>query len=107
MPVARRCPVTARRIRRGRHETFLITIKVPGEKLTLTKADVVRIARALADAEDWRRLRVDQFCARCENAPEGRCDEHQADLDLAGRYHDLAADLAAVLPEPPEAGDAP
>jgi hypothetical protein len=106
VPVAWRCPVSARRIRRGRHEPFIITIKAPGAKVTLTKADVVTIAQALADAGGWRRLRVDQWCARCENAPKGRCDEHLADLDLADLYQDLAAELADVLPEPPETGGA-
>jgi hypothetical protein len=98
--------VNARRIRRGRHEPFIITIKAPGAKVPLTKADVVTIAQVLTDAEGWRRWRVDQWCARCENAPKGRCDEHLADLDLAGLYQDLAAELADVLPEPPGAGDA-
>jgi hypothetical protein len=98
--------VNARQIRRGRHEPFIITIKVPGAKVTLTKADIVTIAQALADAEGWRRLCVDQWCARCENAPKGRCDDHLADLDLADAYGDLAAELADVLPEQPGAGDA-
>ena len=96
--------MSARPIRRGRHEPFIITIRVPGAKVTLTKADIETIAQALADAEGWRRRRVDQFCSRCENAPTGRCEEHQADLELAGSYQDLAAELADVLPEPPELG---
>ena len=90
--------------RRGRHEPVIITIRVPGAKVALTKADVVTIMQALTDAEGWRRRRVDQWCGRCENTPQGRCDEHAADLDLASAYGILAAELADVLPEPPGGG---
>lgn len=85
---------------RGRHEPMIIAIRVPGAKVELTKSDVITIMQALSDAEDWRRLRVDQWCRRCEKAPQGRCDEHVADLDLAGAYGNLAVELADVLPEP-------
>jgi hypothetical protein len=91
----------ARRFSRGRHEPMIITIRVSGRKVALSKADVATILQALTDAEGWRRLRVDQYCRRCENAPHGRCDEHAADLELASTYADLAADLADILPEPP------
>ena len=88
--------------RRGRHEPVVITIRAPGAKVALTKSDVATILQALTDAESWRRRRVDQWCRRCENAPQGRCDEHSADLDLATAYGRLAVELAGVLPEPPE-----
>jgi hypothetical protein len=85
---------------RGRHEPMIITIRVPGVKVELSKADVITIMQALSDAEGWRRLRVDQWCRRCERAPEGRCKEHLADMALANAYGVLAAELAYVLPEP-------
>ncbi len=90
--------------RRGRHEPVIITIRAPGAKVALTKADVTTIMQALSDAEGWRRRRVDQWCARCENAPQGRCEEHLADMDLASAYGVLAAELADVMPEPPGGG---
>jgi hypothetical protein len=95
-----------RREHRGRHEPMVITIRVPGAKVALTKSDVATILQALTDAENWGRQRVDQWCRRCENAPQGRCDEHAADLDLATAYDRLAVELAYVLPEPPGGGGA-
>lgn len=86
---------------RGRHEPVIVTIRAPGAKVELTKSDVATILQALTDAESWRRRRVDQWCRGCENAAQGRCDEHAADLDLAAGYGNLAAALAGVLPESP------
>lgn len=93
-----------RREHRGKHEPMIITIRAPGAKVELTKADVITIMQALSDAEGWRRRHVDQWCRRCENDPQGRCDEHAAELDLATAYGVLAAELADVLPEPPGEG---
>lgn len=93
-----------RREHRGRHEPMIITIRAPGAKVELTKADVITIMQALSDAEGWRRGRVDHWCARCENAPQARCEEHLADMDRANAYGVLAAALADVLPEPPGGG---
>ena len=93
--------MAGRPFRRGRHEPMVITIRVPGRKVEFSKSDVATILQALTDAEGWRRRRIDQWCRRCENAPGGRCDEHAADLILAGAYADLAAELAGILPEPP------
>jgi hypothetical protein len=89
---------------RGRHEPLVITIKVPGQKLTLGRAEGGVIMRALVDAEGYRHLRASQWCAKCETAPEGACAEHVHDLDLAEGYRRLAAELADVLPEPPGGG---
>lgn len=95
-----------RREHRGRHEPMIITIRVPGAKVELSKTDAITIMQALSDAEGWRRRRVDQWCRRCENALQGRCEEHLADMDLANAYGVLAAELAAVLPEPLGGGGA-
>lgn len=89
-----------RREHRGRHEPLVITIRIPGLKLTLGRAEGVVIMRALADAEGYRHLRASQWCTRCEAAPEGACAEHAGDLDLAEVYRKLAAQLADVLPDP-------
>lgn len=92
--------------RRGRHKPMIITIKVPGAKVDLGRADLITIGQALSDAEGYRRRRVDQWCARCDNAPGGRCKEHRADMALANAYAVLATELADVLPEPPARGGA-
>jgi hypothetical protein len=86
---------------RGRHEPLTITMRTPGVKVKLTKADAETIMRALADAEGHRRLRADQWCVHCEAAPKGACDDHLNDLDLADSYRDLAATFADLLPGPP------
>ena len=62
------------------------------------------VAQALADAEGWRRLQADQWCAYCEAAPEGACQQHLDDLDLADTCRDLAATLARSLPQPRDEG---
>jgi hypothetical protein len=87
-----------RREHRGKHEPLVITIKIPGEKLTLGRPEGALIMRALADAEGYRHLRADRWCARCEAAPAGACDEHLGDIELASAYGDLSARLADVLP---------
>jgi len=56
--------------------------------------------RALEDAEGYRHLRAGAWCAGCQDAPRGACDDHRGDLALANAYRDLAAELAAVLPAP-------
>lgn len=85
---------------RGRHEPLVITIRVPGQKLTLGRAEGAVIMRALADAEGYRHLRASQRCAKCEAAPAGACHDHLIDVDLAGVYRDLINQLADVLPVP-------
>ncbi len=62
------------------------------------------VAQALADAEKYRRRRVEDWCGDCAATPAGACDDHLDDLDLADAYRDLAAELARVLPEPPREG---
>lgn len=51
------------------------------------------VAQALADAETYRRTRVENWCADCAAAPAGACDDHLDDLDQADAYRDLAAKL--------------
>ncbi|HYB16157.1 MAG TPA: hypothetical protein VEF71_11890 [Streptosporangiaceae bacterium] len=68
--------------------------------VTLTAQQAATAVHALEDADGYRRLRADQWCGNCETAPTGACDDHLNDLDLAGAYRDLAAELASILPEP-------
>ena len=89
-----------RREHRGRHEPLAITVRTPQAKLTLARPHAVLIMRALEDAEGYRRLRADAWCAGCQDVPQGACDDHVNDLTLADAYRDLAAELAAVLPAP-------
>jgi hypothetical protein len=90
----------SRHERRGRHEPLVITIRTPQAKLTLARPHAVLIMQALEDAEGCRRLRADAWCAACQDAPQGACDDHVNDLTLADAYRGLAAELAAVLPTP-------
>jgi hypothetical protein len=88
--------------RRGKHEPLLITIRRPRARVALTRSDGELIMGALADAAGYRELRAGQWCDKCVTAPEGACEDHVHDLDLAGAYRALAVQLAGVLPS---AGD--
>ena len=88
---------------RGRHEPLRITIRIPGQKLTLGKEDGAVIMSALVDAAGYREWRASQWCPMCDAEPEGACKDHLHDAALTGAYRTLSARLAAVLPEPGEA----
>jgi hypothetical protein len=70
--------------------------------VTLTAAQAVVIARALADAEQYRRDRGMAWCADCAASPAAACPGHLDELDRADAYRDTAAGLARILPELPE-----
>jgi len=53
------------------------------------------LARALTDAIDNRS--DDEACEECTAAPDGLCGGHAADLEMAGRYRLLAAELGIGL----------
>lgn len=89
-----------RQDRRGRHEPVVITIRRPRARVALTRDDGELILRAFADAAAYRQLRANQWCENCLTAPQGACDEHLDDLDLASAYGELSARLAAILPAP-------
>jgi hypothetical protein len=63
----------------------------------LTHAQAGLALKALSDAENHRRLRADQRCTDCETAPQGACDDHLDDLDLADEFRRLAGELTDVL----------
>lgn len=62
------------------------------------------VAQALADAEMYRRDRAAAWCGDCQQHPAGACPDHVDDLDAADAYRDVAAQLASLLPQPPEGG---
>ena len=65
--------------------------------VTLTAAQAVVMAKALADAERYRRDFAAAWCADCATAKGGACPAHLAYLAPADAYRDLAAELAHVL----------
>jgi hypothetical protein len=67
--------------------------------VTVTTTQAALIAKALADAETYRRPHAEDWCADCETAPQGACEDHLNDLDQADAYRDLAAELARALQE--------
>lgn len=65
--------------------------------ITLTAAQAVTIARALADAEWYRRDSATAWCPDCATAQGGACSYHISFLAPADAYRDLATDFAHVL----------
>jgi len=65
--------------------------------ITLTAPQVVVIARALADAEHYRRDSAAAWCIGCAASPDGCCPAHVAYLAWAHAYRDLATELAPVM----------
>jgi hypothetical protein len=66
----------------------------PGGAAVITPADLGTLRQALADAIAWRTPPTS--CPACQAYPyypEGRCDDHTADLDQAGAYLQLVAEL--------------
>jgi hypothetical protein len=62
--------------------------------VTLTAAQATIMARALADAEQYRRESAAAWCADCAAAQGGACPNHLAYLAPASAYRELAAELA-------------
>ncbi len=69
----------------------------PCAVVTLTAAQATVIAKALADAEHYRRDSATAWCADCAAAQDGACPFHLDDLDRAEAYRDAAAELVPVL----------
>jgi hypothetical protein len=70
--------------RRGRHSLGVVTI---------TTAQALAIAQALADADSYRRQRVEAYCYDCHGHPAGAWDDHLDDLDQASKYAALLDEL--------------
>jgi hypothetical protein len=62
--------------------------------VTLTPAQAGVVARALADAEHYRRDSAAAWCTDCAAAAAGCCPDHVAYLAWAHTYRDMAAELA-------------
>ena len=62
--------------------------------VTLTAAQTAIVAKALADAERYRRDTAAAWCANCAAAQDGACPDHLAYLAPANAYRGLAAELA-------------
>jgi hypothetical protein len=84
----------------------------PSAAVTFTAAHAALIARALADAEQYRRDAAATWCADCAAAQQRACPNHLAYLAPANAYRELAADLAHVtksagrgVPPPRSASD--
>ena len=65
--------------------------------VTLTAAQAAVLAKALADAERYRRDCGSAWCADCAASPVGACLDHLEDLDRAEAYRGIAAELVPVL----------
>ena len=81
--------------RRARHSRPVLEL-TPGE---------ARIAYlACRDAEAFRRWHACTPCARCRSAETGACARHARDLNLAGGYARLRAQLGGHFPYPGNGG---
>lgn len=68
----------------------------PYAAVTLTAAQAAVMAKALADAEQYRRDSAATWCADCAAAQDGACPNHLAYLAPARAYRQLAAELALI-----------
>jgi hypothetical protein len=63
-------------------------------EVTLTAAQAAVMARALIDAEHYRRDSATAWCADCAATRGGACPDHVAFLAPVNAYRQLAAELA-------------
>ena len=73
------------------HEAAVAWCEPPGR--SVSPADAAVLARALADAEAYRRERAGAWCADCQGHPAGACETHVDDLDQADAYAGLGRQL--------------
>jgi hypothetical protein len=64
--------------------------------VTITDTQAAVIAKALADAEHYRRDSAAAWCVGCAAAPGGACPDHVAFLAPADAYRELAAEIAQL-----------
>ena len=60
---------------------------------TLGGTQLDRVLDALADAAELRRQAAGAYCAECRESPTELCGTHEACLDQAGSYDELARQL--------------
>ena len=58
-----------------------------------TTAEAATVLDALAVAAEYRRYRASLTCEVCATHPAELCEDHQADLDRADEYGELAAQI--------------
>ena len=75
----------------GGHDAVVAWCEPPGRAISPAEAAV--LGQALADAERYRRRRVEDWCADCAGAPAEACDGHLDDLDQADAYAELGRQL--------------
>jgi hypothetical protein len=80
------CAVIAGLITRGSREGGTL----------LNAGDEATVLDALAVAGEYRRYRASLTCEACATHPAELCDEHQADLDGAEAYDDLAGRMSGA-----------
>ena len=68
----------------------------PCAVVTLTAVQATTVARALADAEHYRRDSAAAWCAGCAAAQGDACPAHLGYLAPATAYRELAAELAHI-----------
>lgn len=69
-------------------------LDVAGHAIALDDGQREVLAQALADALDYRDLRVNSGqCHDCEEHPAALCEDHAADLELTDAYLALADEL--------------
>ena len=73
------------------HEAAVAWCEPPGR--SVSPADATVLARALADAEAYRRERAAAYCYDCASSPMEACETHLDDLDQAGAYAELGRQL--------------
>jgi len=78
-----------------------------GAAVTLTAAQATVMARALADAEHYRRDSAAMWCPACAASPGGACPCHLAYVAPADAYRALAAELARVTKSADRGGQTP
>ncbi len=76
--------------RRARHSRRLVV------ELTADEACIAYLA--CRDAEAFRRWHTHTPCAQCRSAEAGICSRHGRDLNLAGGYARLRAQLGGHVP---------
>ncbi len=62
----------------------------------LAPAELGTVLDGLAVAAEYRRYRASLTCQACAEHPAELCEDHQADLDAAEAYEDLAARIGGA-----------
>jgi hypothetical protein len=65
-------------------------------RVVLDEGQEAIVLDALAVAAEYRRYRASLTCQACNDHPAGLCEDHQADLDAAGEYDELAGRIGGA-----------